>query len=577
MALKAEGAALDCFEVTLKCEEAEDEAEAAVVAVIPRPEPMLRVAQQEKTPPPRPSLLEAGGDGYEEPRQQMSWEQEFLVGNSPGGSGRALCMVCGAEIRCPSADTARTHILEQHPHTLDLSPSEKSNILEAWSEGVALLQDVQADQPSPPSSDSGRDVDPDPDPDPDPAGMPAEIVVLLDSEDNPSLQALPKRTRPRGLRPLEFPAAPATEPANKKPRGQRWKEPSGEEPVRKKRSRRVTKNDPDPDPPSSPDSPMETFAAPAEVRHFTDGSFPPGFVLQLFSHTQLRASENKDSPKEGNVAEGGLSQLQSPSPAPPPGLRGTLDLQVIRVRMEEPPAVSLLQDWSKHPPGTKGVRAGDTRDWPAVLSESSTPVGGEPEAGSGVHLPRTNVLSGSAGWERKKRKNHNITEVTIKDVFSSSTFNSSWLLSSLPMGTGGELPKGLLYPQELESQNFCGHRSCSWRTDPMAWACGRCLYFCICSAKSCSGWKTWNHPQLLSLTYLKPNPSQSPVGSPFQIDPKFDHFLLLSLLPPGPSHCHCSLELLQNPPSWFVFCSCPVRPFILNLAIGESMALQQLS
>ncbi|KAM9221049.1 spindlin interactor and repressor of chromatin-binding protein isoform 1-T1 [Dugong dugon] len=385
MALKAEGAALDCFEVTLKCEEAEDEAEATVVAVIPRPEPMLRVAQQEKTPPPRPSLLEAGGDGCEEPKQQMSWEQEFLVGNSPGGSGRALCMVCGAEIRCPSADTARTHILEQHPHTLDLSPSEKSNILEAWSEGVALLQDVQAEQPSPPSSDSGRDVDPDPDPDPDPARMPAEIVVLLDSEDNPSLQALPKRTRPRGLRPLELPAAPATEPANKKSRGQRWKEPSGEDPVRKKRGRRMTKNlDPDPDPPSSPDSPTETFAAPAEVRHFTDGSFPPGFVLQLFSHTQLRASESKDSPIEGNVGEGGFSQLQSPSPAPPPGLRGTLDLQVIRVRMEEPPAVSLLQDWSKHPPGTKGMGAGDTRDWPAVLSESSTPVRGEPEAGSGV-------------------------------------------------------------------------------------------------------------------------------------------------------------------------------------------------
>lgn len=60
-------------------------------------------------------------------------------------------MVCGAEIRFPSADTARTHILEQHPHTLDLSPSEKNNILEAWSEGVALLQDIQADQPSLPS------------------------------------------------------------------------------------------------------------------------------------------------------------------------------------------------------------------------------------------------------------------------------------------------------------------------------------------------------------------------------------------------------------------------------------------
>lgn len=42
MALKAEGTALDCFEVTLKCEEGEDEEEAMVVAVIPRPEPMLR-------------------------------------------------------------------------------------------------------------------------------------------------------------------------------------------------------------------------------------------------------------------------------------------------------------------------------------------------------------------------------------------------------------------------------------------------------------------------------------------------------------------------------------------------------
>lgn len=112
------------------------------------------VAQQEKTLPPRPSLLEAGGNSCEEPKLQMTWEQEFLVGNSPEGNGRALCMVCGAEIPFPSADTARTHILEQHPHTLDLSPSEKSNILEAWSEGVALLQDVRAEQPSPPNSGS---------------------------------------------------------------------------------------------------------------------------------------------------------------------------------------------------------------------------------------------------------------------------------------------------------------------------------------------------------------------------------------------------------------------------------------
>ncbi|XP_008565660.1 PREDICTED: uncharacterized protein C11orf84 homolog isoform X2 [Galeopterus variegatus] len=329
MALKAEGAALDCFEVTLKCEEGEDEEEAMVVAVIPRPEPMLRVTQQEKTPPPRPSPLEAGSDSCEEPKQQVSWEQEFLVGNSPGGSGRALCMVCGAEIRSPSADTARAHILEQHPHTLDLSPSEKSNILEAWSEGVALLEDVGSEQLSPPSSDSVREVDP------DAARMPAEIVVLLDSEDNPSL---PKRTRPRGLRPLDLPAAPATEPGNKKPRGQRWKEPPGEEPARKKRGRRMTKNlDPDPDPPS-PDSPTEeTFAAPAEVRHFTDGSFPAGFVLQLFSHTQLRASDGKDLLKEGRVAEGGLAQPGSPSPGYPRANGGTPSSQPPTGLVQAPP------------------------------------------------------------------------------------------------------------------------------------------------------------------------------------------------------------------------------------------------
>uniref|UniRef100_G1QXG3 SPIN-DOC-like zinc-finger domain-containing protein n=1 Tax=Nomascus leucogenys TaxID=61853 RepID=G1QXG3_NOMLE len=334
MALKAEGAALDCFEVTLKCEEGEDEEEAMVVAVIPRSEPMLRVTQQEKTPPPRPSPLEAGSDGCEEPKQQVSWEQEFLVGSSPGGSGRALCMVCGAEIRAPSADTARSHILEQHPHTLDLSPSEKSNILEAWSEGVALLQDVRAEQPSLCScspTDSGQDAHPDPDSNPDPARMPAEIVVLLDSEDNPSL---PKRSRPRGLRPLELPGYKG------------WPLSSSLKPIL---------------PPPC---------------HNAPGSSPSAYTKPLQSFQGASSWWG---------AWGALTALCShPCPAPPPGLRGTLDLQVIRVRMEEPPAVSLLQDWSRHPQGTKRVGAGDTSDWPTVLSESSTTVAGKPEKGNGV-------------------------------------------------------------------------------------------------------------------------------------------------------------------------------------------------
>lgn len=55
----------------------------------------------------------------------------------------------------------------------------------------------------------------------------------------------------RGMGSFRSTAAPASEPGNKKPRGQRWKEPPGEEPVRKKRGRPMTKNldlDPDPDP-----------------------------------------------------------------------------------------------------------------------------------------------------------------------------------------------------------------------------------------------------------------------------------------------------------------------------------------
>lgn len=55
----------------------------------------------------------------------------------------------------------------------------------------------------------------------------------------------------KGTRSSHSVAAPASEAGNRKPRGQRWKEPPGEEPVRKKRGRPMTKNldlDPDPDP-----------------------------------------------------------------------------------------------------------------------------------------------------------------------------------------------------------------------------------------------------------------------------------------------------------------------------------------
>lgn len=100
--------------------------------------------------------------------------------------------------------------------------------------------------------------------------------------------------------------------------------------------------------------------------------------------TLIYGKENGMICSFGTVGRSDCALCSHPFPASPPGLRGTLDLQVIRVRMEEPPAVSLLQDWSKHPQGTKRVGTGDNPDWPTVLSESSATVKGHPGAGSGV-------------------------------------------------------------------------------------------------------------------------------------------------------------------------------------------------
>ncbi|XP_068922299.1 spindlin interactor and repressor of chromatin-binding protein isoform X1 [Petaurus breviceps papuanus] len=416
MALKAEPAPLDCIQVTLKCEDVEEvrveddgdegeergpraqtppgrwppppprrrralppagpPAEPAIPIPAALREPVLRVGQPESSPVPGQCQPETSAAVTEEAEPLQSWEQEYLVGSSPGGSGRALCMVCGQELHTPSARSARRHILRQHPHTLGLSPGEKSNILEAWSEGVALLDSLES--PSSPSTD--------------PPETPAEIVVLLDSEEKPESQST--RNRPRGLRPLQPPAPPALEGGAKKLRNQRCKDLSGEAPPKKKKGRgrtstrakaMVRPSVPSPAFLPLPHVTLEPFSAPTEVRHFTDGSFPPGFVLQLFSHSQLKTSQDRASSKEGEPAEGSPKRPQSPSPAPSAGLRGTLDLQVIRVRLEEPPAVSLLQDWSKPPQGPRaGAGTGDPPGWQAVLAESGVATREQPEAGHGV-------------------------------------------------------------------------------------------------------------------------------------------------------------------------------------------------
>uniref|UniRef100_A0A6I8PH43 SPIN-DOC-like zinc-finger domain-containing protein n=1 Tax=Ornithorhynchus anatinus TaxID=9258 RepID=A0A6I8PH43_ORNAN len=282
---------------------------------------------------------DAGGSGEKE--LLGSWEQEYLVGSSPGGSGRTLCLVCGEKLSTRSARAAKEHILGQHPHTLGLSPAEKCNILEAWCDEAAW---TWAD--SPPGYSSVLFP-----PNPDLPKGPAEIEVSLDPEEQPL-------HRRRAARPMQLPAPSTVEgPGFKIGIWGGGKEGDQES--------RVTGflfgfplmplslfSSPHPSP--------EPDAAPAEIRLFSDGSFPAGFTFRLFSKSRMESPKVRASFEEKGCTEGDPSQAQSPLPASSSGLRGALGLKVIHLCLDDSPTGSLLQDWPNHPQGPKGVGTCDT-------------------------------------------------------------------------------------------------------------------------------------------------------------------------------------------------------------------------
>uniref|UniRef100_A0A8C0RMB0 Uncharacterized protein n=1 Tax=Canis lupus familiaris TaxID=9615 RepID=A0A8C0RMB0_CANLF len=202
---------------------------------------------------------------------------------------------------------------------------------------------------------------------------------------------------------------PLPQRQNRKPRGQRWKEPPGEEPVRKKRGRPMTKNldlDPDPDPdPPSPDSPTETFAAPAEVRHFTDGSFPPPPGLRppaLLSHTAQGLRQQGLTQRRGRCRRRPSPARKPLSSSPSGASRDAGSPGYPRsVRMEEPPAVSLLQDWSKHPQGTKSVGGGDPPTGLWFCQSPAPPWGGSQRQGVACRFSLSWGRRGGGGGERE--------------------------------------------------------------------------------------------------------------------------------------------------------------------------------
>ncbi|XP_034282068.1 spindlin interactor and repressor of chromatin-binding protein isoform X1 [Pantherophis guttatus] len=185
----------------------------------------------------------------------ISWKQEYLVADDPD-DGRLVCMVCGGILATSGPAAARQHILQQHAHSLDFTLEEKRNILEGWSEGVVLPA-----VDSPPAGGPGENK------------QPAEIEVLLDTEEQP----VRRKRRPVQARRAEGLHLEAERRLSVRQRTPA-KESRGQEPMEAAGKEWLSEC-------GLPGS------APAEIRIFTDGSFPAGFTLKLYCRSQPEPSE----------------------------------------------------------------------------------------------------------------------------------------------------------------------------------------------------------------------------------------------------------------------------------------------
>lgn len=282
MALKAEVPLLNYLKVSLKCKR-EEEKEKRVAEPL-RPGRTSQEPDGARADPAEREWPVSNSVAQEEP--SGSWQEEFLIAKGTGHR-RPVCMVCGDVLSASGPATARDHILRQHPHSLDFSMEEKRNILEAWNEEseaglppspeAALLSGRKdcrgreqarlcvSDRQSLPTDQPGR------------GKKPAEIEVLLDSEERPTgrkrghLKARCEPTRVESRersqsqqRRLNMASSKDTKlKADNTCTGKVWSSEGG-----------------------LPGS------APAEIRIFTDGSFPAGFALKLYCRAQPERSQD---------------------------------------------------------------------------------------------------------------------------------------------------------------------------------------------------------------------------------------------------------------------------------------------
>ncbi|XP_063002243.1 spindlin interactor and repressor of chromatin-binding protein isoform X1 [Elgaria multicarinata webbii] len=254
-------------------------AEAPLVDYIEVSSSVLRFKEKEKaaTDPPRPVRAQAKRDadpvgrgehpvaGVSPEEPGGSWRQEYLIAEGSGRGQHGVCMVCGGLLSASGPAAARRHIRQHHAHSLDFSLEEKRNILEAWSEGEVL----PAAEPQPCPTGSPRE-----------SKRPAEIEVLLDPEEQPAsgtrrhpkarsevVRLDPERRSRVQQRRQSCSTAKDTRNAQPvKAAGKEWLSECG-----------------------------VPGSAPAEIRIFTDGTFPAGFALKLYCRTQPEPPQDAEA------------------------------------------------------------------------------------------------------------------------------------------------------------------------------------------------------------------------------------------------------------------------------------------
>ncbi|XP_042296390.1 spindlin interactor and repressor of chromatin-binding protein isoform X1 [Sceloporus undulatus] len=253
MALKAETPLLDYIEVSSSVLRYKEKEKADAGAVVPDCTRVKRDGASSNATGKGEQLVPSVVPGSGQEEAGSSWRQEYLIAES---HGRPVCMVCGSVLSSSGPAAARKHILQQHAHSLDFNLEEKHNILEAWSEG-AVLPTVEP-QPSLEGSFGG-------------SKQQAEIEVLLDSEEQPS-------GRKRGHLKARCELLHLDPERRAQGRPRRHNSDSAKD-VRSKQSSKVAGKEwlSECGVPGS---------APAEIRIFTDGTFPAGFTLKLYCRTQ---------------------------------------------------------------------------------------------------------------------------------------------------------------------------------------------------------------------------------------------------------------------------------------------------